>query len=302
MYNNLIKLAADKKEKSSGHEVARALIGTVGGLKGLEVANSAAGNYLMKNRPEDLAGTQKILDSLKAHSSKVETGSDPNVQTFHVKGKSGPGKKLTYIPNMVGMPDGASFNFKDINRKAMTPTEEKIFEKAMPVGNERSHGVTVHTKNPSVLLHELGHATGSDRNDTLKHKIIGANRKLYGKSHMYAASGAGALGAGILPSIAGALTKRKAGESEEQYVDRKQRNRHLANAATAVPVLPMLAEEARASIVGHKLGKKMGVPVNKKALGAAFGTYASFLAPNAVRAATDIVANRAEKNKARNSR
>lgn len=316
MYSNLIKLAAGKtdeaKKKELMEESRRTGFSLIGGVPIMNRVNSKLIEALSRQRDSasgDTAAFQKILDNLKDQSAKVDVlpgfTSDYDQTTFHLKGKTGPGKKLTYAPNVWGLPDGASYSVPESTVEALTDEQRKqLNPNIIPEKGGRSGVVSVKTKDPATLLHEIGHETGGNRTDTLKHRIIKANKGLYAKSQAHAFT-ANPLVSAIAPSIASAMTKRKDNESEEDYLKRKQRNRHLTNAASALGVAPMLAEEARASIVAHKLGKKMGVPVDKKSLLTAFGTYGSTLIPNAVRAATDVISHKREmdslKNKQKNS-
>lgn len=315
MYNNLIKLASkkndthqkledDEKRKAINRESLRALASTVAGTGGFHVANTLLYKKLMDDAPKnvDPAKMQIILDKIKEHAGGKEPVQSPAglAQTYNL-----PGKKLTLATGLTSVLH--PYSSSDAYQAKKEIEQNKIW-KTLGVGEElnnatsdpsrRSQLIHAESPNPSLFLHELGHSTGSGRDDTIKHKLINANRKLYGKSHNYAFT-KNPIASAIAPSLA-SITKKRDGESEEDYMDRRQKRRHIANVATAIPTLPLLAEEARASINAYKLGKKMGVPVDKKALGVAFGTYASSLIPNMARAVTDTVAHRAEKTSLKN--
>lgn len=313
MYTNLIKLAKSKKEETqskrdefqetkerASREWGKSALSTLLGGNGKTKTRQYLVNKLDSNMGEDVNKVNAVLDKLKEHSTSVDKSpTAPDVvSTYNLPNN----KKITILPDIIGKGDSSAHRGRAIyNDPGTNQAARNALHHVNTEPHKRSHIIFRASNSPSALLHEIGHLTGRERNDTLKHKLINANADLYQKSLNYGMGNKSLLAANLLPTIAFG-TKRKDGESEEQFMDRRQKNRHLLNAASAIPTLPALAEEARASINAYKLGKKIGVPIDKKFLATAFGTYASSLTPNAVRAVADIADHRLEKNKLKNNK
>lgn len=313
MHTNLIKLAKYKKEEAQSkhdefqeakeraiREWGKSALSTLIGGKGETKTREYLINKADPNMVEDVNKVNAVLDKLKEHSTSVDRSptAPDNISTYNLPNN----KKITILPDIIGAGDSSDHRGRALYNQTKTNQAAKdALHHVNTEPHKRSQIIFRASDNHSALLHEIGHLTGRDRNDTLKHKLINANADLYQKSLNYGMGNKSLLAANLLPTLA-LGTKRKDGESEEQFMDRRQKNRHLLNATSAIPSLPMLAEEARASINAYKLGKKIGVPVDKKLLAAAFGTYASSLTPNAVRAIADIADHRLEKNKLKNNK
>lgn len=128
------------------------------------------------------------------------------------------------------------------------------------------------TGNSDLLLHELGHTAGT-RHGTASGALMRLNSFQPNR-----------FGAKALASTGAMLTHRKAGESKEEYEERSRKNAIKSGLLGSSLYLPMLAEEARASLNANKLGKKLGVKVdNRRGLIPAYGTYvAGALTPTAI--------------------
>jgi hypothetical protein len=128
------------------------------------------------------------------------------------------------------------------------------------------------TGNSDSLLHELGHTAGT-RHGTASGALIRLNSIRPSR-----------FGTKALASTGAMLTHRKAGESKEEYEERSRKNAIKSGLLGSSLYIPMLAEEARASLNANKLGKKLGVKVdNRRGLIPGYGTYvAGALTPTAI--------------------
>lgn len=289
----------------------------------------------LRNNRGDKAEYNKIIKSLGGMADSRATnkidpiasglGSTGDVLAFKgVKNKDG-GKKNIYIsrPKDIGpMNDSLGMGFmaegdapKYLNAKAKRQHEQGMSGLAgenlkttkgrkhivlhVPTGKD-SAGKVIGHNNPSILLHELGHAAGSGRTDTVKHKIINANKDLAIKMQNYQQhsfkSPIGTIETrrgvqAFAPTVAGAFAKRRSGESEQDYLARRRKYERVGSALSTLPEVPLLAEEARASINAIRLAKKIGVKPGYGTLGRAYATYlaggltvpaAKFLADEAV--------------------
>ena len=113
-------------------------------------------------------------------------------------------------------------------------------------------------KSPTILLHELGHATGAGRKFRDRFEVL---NKLT-KKHKYYAPYA-SMGQFLHTGLA----------KDEKALDRASKLNKAKLLISAGLELPELIEEGRANIRAVGLGKKLGVPANKKQLAASFGTY-----------------------------
>lgn len=330
---NLVKLAKSKKddEPQSGlsrvrSELARNVLGNIG-TAGLQLgAGTAATNMIQRTRTAaEEAEYDKVLDYLKTKSEKHTSLTkpsklfglfpEPETDSFVIKNKQGGEKKIT-IGRARGMSSGSDGHLLDLKDAAdvekkyrgkgpafddqldklkglvrqhgLDPATE--YAEASKPGAQRHHQVGLKQKDASILLHELGHSAGKGREDTLKNKLINLNRKGYG----YGVTPKAMVAAGLAPSLVNAVARKRSDESDEEYMDRKQKYRNRISAAATATALPTLVEEARASINAVNLGKKMGVKVNKKDLLAAYSTYlATGVAPSLARNMADrFVTNR----------
>ncbi len=280
------------------------LTSALSGMGGIGVGNmlmDALSKKSLSNKSDTEHGPhhEKIVKYLEDNSVGGNKAID-GVPTYQIKNKDGLLKRVT-----LNMDPDAPDMVLDLNhvKKVDDPNLKPLLENFYPKDKERAHLVNTTSKDPSTLLHELGHSAGRGRNDTIKHKLINANIALYGKSqrllqsHMLNASRA------AIPSLVAQLSRQKEGESEEEFLNRKQKYRHITNALGASVALPVLAEEARASYNAVRLGKKMNVPVSKKQLAAAFGTYAAQgLSVPAMRAAFDIAYHKKDLERLHNSK
>lgn len=134
---------------------------------------------------------------------------------------------------------------------------------------------------PTTLMHELGHATGN---------------KLLQKFPIKA----GASASSSLSNLAGLYNLYRANTdlTQEEKEDLLSKTKMVAGVGVGSQ-LPLLLEEARASIRAQGLAKKFNVKLNNKLLRNAYGTYlAQALANVTVPVASLVAANEAQKTAA----
>ena len=113
-------------------------------------------------------------------------------------------------------------------------------------------------KSPTVILHELGHATGAGRKFRDRFKVLNTLTK----KHRYYA-----------PYVSMGQFLNTGLAKDEKALDHASKLNKAKLLISAGLELPELIEEGRANIRAVGLGKKLGVPANKKLLAASFGTY-----------------------------
>ena len=118
-------------------------------------------------------------------------------------------------------------------------------------------------RNPTLLMHELGHATG---HPSVRGRAANALYNV-GSKLMRGPGTALSLAMG-----AGGVGGARAAQDEEDLKN-VARTSTLMSGLYGAAVTPMLAEEARANIRAVGLGKKLDIPVRKRELAAAMGTY-----------------------------
>lgn len=131
---------------------------------------------------------------------------------------------------------------------------------------------TPDTAHPAVLAHEMGHATGIGKHMTGSHANILHALHSWGPA------------AGTLAALAGTRSWALRGATKEER-DKRLKKLQIASGLGGVAAVPVLAEEARASINAVNLGRKAGKGLEyARHLLPAFGTYAA--APVALTGAT----------------
>jgi hypothetical protein len=128
---------------------------------------------------------------------------------------------------------------------------------------KRTIGGSLAGNSSTILAHELGHGSGG----LVGHGGIGLPRAVVG--------GLGSLGGSLVHGVGGAAAgyKIRAARNKEELDKAEKLNKRVALGTLALQA-PLLFEEARASIRGNALHKKMlGRGANKAMLGAAYGTY-----------------------------
>ena len=137
----------------------------------------------------------------------------------------------------------------------ITDADSKIFKKFL--GTD-SFIYMDKDKSPTTLLHELGHATGKGRKFRDRFKLLNT---LTDKHRNYA------------PYVSMGQLMHTGLAEDEKALDRASKLNKAKLLISAGLELPELIEEGRANIRAVGLGKKLGVPANKKLLAASFGTY-----------------------------
>jgi hypothetical protein len=119
-----------------------------------------------------------------------------------------------------------------------------------------------HTAHPSILAHEMGHASGVGRH--LK-SYIQPIQHLYRMGH----------GAAVVATAIGGQRWAMKGKTEKER-DERLKKLQIGSAAGGAAALPLLAEEGRASLRAVNLGRKLGKGGEyARHLLPAFGTYAA---------------------------
>lgn len=124
---------------------------------------------------------------------------------------------------------------------------------------------------PSVVLHEIGHATRGSGKKT--ENLVNLTKALYPISS--AASGLPmAMAVSAFPLGAQFVGKRNP-QTASKFVKSVTKGSVAANLALAASSIPLLAEEHRAWSNARKLGDKMGVKIDENQKKNALGTYYS---------------------------
>lgn len=273
--------------ENSGREYVSTALGGMGGIGASRMMMDYLSSKGVSNKPDSEhephhAKIIKYLEDNSVGGGKTIDG----VPTYQLKNKDG-----SYKSVILNTDPEHPHQIVDLNRvrKIGDPVLDQVFGGLYPQKDERAHLINSPSKDTNALLHELGHSAGIGRNDTLKHKLINANIAVKQRSLRLLDNSAINASRAAIPSVVAQMARRREGESEEDFLNRKQKYRHISNALGASIALPILAEEARASYNAVRLGKKMNIPVDKKQLAAAFGTYAAHgLSVPALRAALDV--------------
>lgn len=245
-YEVLMEKSAAKKERKSERESVLAPAATAGGL----YMGHRGVKHLDKKFNKKMIGI--VRERAKNDPAKLEKLLQEMGGVEQTKQLGGAAKTYALETN-----DGRMLN---VNLGGWSPDGNYNPQDRM-LGRSRGQINMGDMQDESVFLHELGHATGSGSRSR--------NARFRAGLQMAApvARGVGALtglGAGAL-----AYTARN-----KEEADRANRVANMGILAQGLAAAPTLAEEARATIRARGLAKKFGRTLDKKSLGAAYGTYA----------------------------
>jgi hypothetical protein len=252
MLTMLSKAAEYKKDKDDRRKISYTLGGALAGMGAGYAANKAFVHYDKSAESDSPSDLKKIRDNL---GRQVWAGS--NVSAHE-------------------MPNGKYIVVADSQRRAHANINAQSMLKGMPddlkkilKDKDKIDVVATTGKNATALMHELGHTAGN--RSTFANLLRETKRIMPPHKRLVIGS--------LAPGVASGITNRKAGETDEEY--NKRFNRNVLSAGlggSAVAGGADLLEEARANINASRLAKKMGVPLNKKELALGYGTYGSFAA------------------------
>jgi hypothetical protein len=199
----------------------------------------------------DHEGARKLLRQIDRKKFRIITGQsiDEDYDRYGIKNRDQWDKDLGVKRNKAG-------------KVVRTSGDMYIQPKAMlnPDGTRGTIFVPTHKKtSPTPILHELGHGTGKASRSKGWQNVLGTTMGLK--------RGVSLVGAGL---SGGAALSAKSDED----IARANRINNMSVIAGGLMHAPLLIEEGRANIRAHGLGKKFGVPVRKRQLAAAMGTYA----------------------------
>tara|TARA_B100000214_G_C23973126_1_gene631271 strand:- start:1021 stop:2778 length:1758 start_codon:yes stop_codon:yes gene_type:complete len=289
-YETLEKLAEEKKKKKKKFSVGAAagsgaLVfvgpGNFAGMNMIDLGGTTMRKELKKDKGK---GYKQLLSSMGHQKGDQITFGDASPAVLsggHFKDKHG--KKIFFSDDLTDtmsktllrkklekMPESAkkkhlkrlsqmydnnaAFLNKHIFNMADTKEMDEYARGGIAMGKKM--------KDADILLHELGHATGT------------------GAKVMNSLPGALAYGlttgpVGSIASIGGNLraSYKSLSADDKKSLDDAEKANKRALQISAIHKVPQLAEEARASIRAVGLGKKFGHNVNKKKLLGAYGTY-----------------------------
>ena len=197
------KLAEDKPKKTQTSHLREAMKEGLRSLAAAGTGKQAKDMALsLTNRLYEKVGTEdddKKKDMIKVfrglNAEKVED-LPGGVTSFQLKGDGkSPGKRINYVADIpeegrsafVRGFHGEPLTSEDIARidsKHSLKSADRLIQASPRYRGERTFAIGNTRFNPTSLLHELGHATGSERTDTIKHKAIFANRILGAASNV----------------------------------------------------------------------------------------------------------------------
>jgi len=296
-YETLEKLAEDKKKNKSKNTLQENALGLAGGA-GVVYGASQLGditsqsgahlfaNELRKGKKTRSSDYKKLLANmgLQRGADHIDVGGGNILSGGHFKDKHGQRiffsedlkdtlKKTVYKDDIdrlrkAGLPDAELK--KRIEKLVKGMDSNAAFLNKFSLGQTSVHkrgGIAMGKKkfmqDADLLLHELGHGTGTGR------KILGT------------LPGAAAYGVVQTPPFKWLghgsniyATAKSLQAGDKSSLDKAEKANRTALIFNAIHKVPELAEEARASIRAVGLGKKFGHNVNKKKLLGAYGTYA----------------------------
>lgn len=246
------------RQKDENRRVGASAIGAVAGVGSMYGVNELLNRSIEGNPEDNPADFNKVVDKVgnkKLQHNNLSVHEMPNGKTIVINHTTGSNRN--FISREVQK--------ADILKSIPKPYRSQ-FDKVLP--SNKIDVVHLHGKNPTILLHELGHGAGNRSASAKTLRTMAIPAKTLGSY--------GRAGGAAIPAVAGVLTKRREGESDAEYDKRLRRNMIGSGAATtAILGAGNLAEEARANVNAYRLSKKMGVNLDKLRLAKSYGTYAS---------------------------
>lgn len=243
-----------KKDKGKGY---KQLLSSMGHQKGDQITFGDAspavlsGGHFKDKHGKKIFFSEDLTDTVKKTMlrKKLEQMPESSAKKKHLK-------RLSQMYD-----NNAAFLNKHIFNMADTKEMDEYARGGIAMGKKM--------KDADILLHELGHATGT------------------GAKVMNSLPGALAYGlttgpVGSIASIGGNLraSYKSLSADDKKSLDDAEKANKRALQISAIHKVPQLAEEARASIRAVGLGKKFGRNVNKRKLLGAYGTYAASAIPH----------------------
>ena len=262
----------EKRDHQKG-EAIKQILPSVVGIAAAPAASSIITNTLYNRlRSPDDVKSKEVYDKIKAHGKHA----------IFTKKELKDLAETVRLGNTINAEAGAraleNFSNRDgaavLHRARQSPEALNFLDSVNLFDGKDS---AIFSGTHSETLHELGHATGKGKKILDRFKDMDIHRRGFDLSKK------------VFPATQAAMLLGTTTASDEKRLDLMDKANKAHLIGQSIANLPLLMEEARASIRGYGFGKKFGVPANKAELAGAFSTY---LAPALARTAIPYYLNK----------
>lgn len=252
-------------------------------------------------RAIEAANSDKLVEQLNSQQSAHKTRPilfDPHI---HVPGYLGglPPKERSLVEALVPALEGGASVPRDSLDKHTPNYAQKLRAHAGTEVTPSIIGTKLHGyRSPAIVLHELGHATGTMSRSNAWRKATQISQMANITPLRYAGSSA----------ISGLAQHAR----NEEDIENLRTARNVNTGVLAALAAPVLAEEARASIRAIGMARKRNIPIDKSLLAKLYGSYlathavpvglAHLFTTNQIRARERSLEHAKNKDKARDNK